>query len=60
VALFHPRRDLWEEHFEVSPELHIVGKTPVGRAMVELRQMNRLVAVEIRREEALRGRFPSP
>lgn len=34
------------------------GRTPTGRATIELLQMNRLLAVAIRREEATRGRYP--
>jgi hypothetical protein len=33
AALYHPRRDRWEEHFRVDPDSgEIVGLTPVGRA----------------------------
>jgi hypothetical protein len=39
VPLYHPRRDAWLEHFEiVGPQ--VVGKTPIGRATVQLLQMN--------------------
>lgn len=39
VLLFDPRKDGWDEQFEVREAL-IVGKNPVGRATVELLQMN--------------------
>ncbi|WP_437311028.1 HNH endonuclease [Sorangium sp. So ce388] len=58
ASLFHPRWARWEDHFDVTGELLIAGKTPTGRATVELLRMNRPLVVEIRREEALRGRFP--
>lgn len=40
VALYHPRRDVWGEHFEVV-DLQIVGRTPTGRATARLLQLNR-------------------
>lgn len=39
ALLVNPRRDQWDEHFELGEAL-VVGKTPVGRATVELLQMN--------------------
>lgn len=42
VPLFHPRRDLWTEHFTFdggSGEL--LGLTPTGRATVACLRMNR-------------------
>lgn len=41
--LFHPRRDAWAEHFELSGDdggLRVLGKTPVGRATVARLRMN--------------------
>jgi hypothetical protein len=39
VRLFHPRQDVWEQHFTwVGPKL--VGLTAVGRATVSLLQCN--------------------
>jgi hypothetical protein len=50
VALFHPRRDAWREHFAWSEDnLRIVGLTPAGRATVALLQMNRPSLVNLRR-----------
>jgi hypothetical protein len=39
VPLFHPRQDVWSEHFEMVGG-QIVGKSPVGRATAQLMQMN--------------------
>ena len=39
VLLFHPRRDVWSDHFALQGPL-IVGLTPTGRAVVSLLQMN--------------------
>jgi 5-methylcytosine-specific restriction endonuclease McrA len=58
VKLFNPRLDRWDAHFEVTDDMEILGTTPTGRATVNLLRMNRPIAVEIRREEALKGRYP--
>jgi hypothetical protein len=39
VRLFHPRTDDWIEHFQFVKAL-LVGKTPVGRATVQVLAMN--------------------
>jgi hypothetical protein len=36
---FHPRTDDWIEHFEFV-EARLVGKTPVGRATIQVPAMN--------------------
>ena len=56
VALFHPRRQRWRDHFRWEG-LRIVGLTPTGRATVAALQMNRPLILAIRQEEALRGRL---
>jgi hypothetical protein len=38
-VLFHPRRDLWRDHFELRGT-QIVPITPVGRVTVRLLQLN--------------------
>ena len=41
VALFHPRRQDWSEHFQFAPDgLTIEGKTPTGRATIRTLEMN--------------------
>ena len=39
VGLFHPRRQIWHEHFTFQ-SVNIVGLTPTGRATVSLLKMN--------------------
>ena len=42
VALFHPRRDVWSEHFAWSDDLQsVIGLSAVGRATIQVLQMNR-------------------
>ena len=51
VALFHPRRDRWEEHFAWN-ELEVAGRTCNGRATAWLMEMNS--DERVRGREALR------
>jgi HNH endonuclease len=50
VQLFHPRQNVWSEHFAKPPELpyQIVGKTPIGRATVVRLDMNSLLQCRAR------------
>ena len=47
VALFHPRREIWREHFGWEGAT-IVGRTPVGRTTVQLLVMNDWQRIELR------------
>lgn len=41
VPVFNPRQDSWSEHFAWAADLiHIVGRTPTGRATVALLDLN--------------------
>lgn len=57
VALFHPRRQKWTDHFAWDGNL-IVGLTGTGRATLQKLKLNRPVILAIREEEAERGRHP--
>jgi hypothetical protein len=59
VALFHPQRDAWEQHFGVDAEgAAIFGITPVGRATVARLQLNRPRHITARRRWIQLGLFP--
>ncbi|MCP3960623.1 MAG: HNH endonuclease [bacterium] len=58
VALFHPRRDLWPDHFRWQG-VRLFGRTGTGRATIEALAMNRPLMIAIREEEALVGRHPA-
>jgi hypothetical protein len=58
VAVFHPRRQIWNEHFRWSG-FRVIGRSPTGRATVELLRMNREIPLAIRVEEARSGRHPA-
>lgn len=40
VRLFHPRRDVWSEHFRLESN-QVIALTDVGRVTVALLQINR-------------------
>lgn len=42
VALFNPRQDNWNDHFDWSEDFtEIIGKTPTGRATIDALKLNR-------------------
>lgn len=47
VPLFHPRQHQWSEHFAWEGTI-IVGRSPVGRATVQLLAMNAWERAEVR------------
>ena len=47
TELFHPRKHVWDEHFE-RRGLSIVGKTPIGRTTVRVLDMNSDDQLELR------------
>jgi hypothetical protein len=56
VALFHPRRDAWSDHFAIQIG-KICGLSPCGRATVRLLQMNAPRRVDLRRDLQDQGLF---
>ena len=57
VALFNPRLDTWTEHFAWDGAL-LVGKTPVGRATIDVLNINDPICVEQREFLIGAGLFP--
>ena len=57
VALYHPRRHSWEDHFAVEVEGIVRGFTPEGRATVLLLGMNDEDRVRLRCQLLRRGKF---
>jgi hypothetical protein len=59
VALYHPRRQHWEDHFSWSEDFTLmVGRTPTGRATIGKLYLNRAGVVNFRRVLAALGRHP--
>lgn len=59
VRLYHPRQDIWAEHFAWSADtLMLVGLTPIGRATIERLRLNRSGVVNLRRLLKSNGLHP--
>jgi hypothetical protein len=60
VRLFHPRQDLWADHFRVEANTGaLAGNTPIGRATVAGLQMNSPAQLEARRQWIRLKLFPA-
>lgn len=59
VRLYHPRRDLWNDHFGLVGA-EIVGYCEIGRATVTLLKMNSEMRLRIRQRLLNRGEFGVP
>lgn len=57
VPLFNPRSDPWNEHFRWE-NVRLIGITAIGRATINLLDLNRPVILAIRQEEIVLGRHP--
>ena len=58
VPLFHPRLDIWIEHFEWS-ESRLVGRTPNARATIQALRLNRPDAIAVRQILMREGVYPA-
>lgn len=59
TPLFHPRQQLWEEHFAGSADvLKVVGVTPTGRATVTALTLNRPGVMNLRKLLMIAGLHP--
>jgi hypothetical protein len=54
IELFHPRKDVWREHFAMIGS-EIVGVSEIGRATVQLLDMNEDERVRMRAQLRLEG-----
>src|SRR5437868_6129997 len=58
VPLFHPRHDRWEDHFDWhGPTL--VGRTPAGRATIQVLAINHPDYIAVREALIAEGAFPA-
>ena len=59
VPLFHPRGDLWNDHFAWSNDfLKINGISPTGRATIDALDMNRESLIRLRNVLYFFGKHP--
>jgi hypothetical protein len=47
--LYHPRRDVWEQHFRLHASALLVGRGPVGRTTIDVLALNDPRQVALRR-----------
>lgn len=57
VALFHPRDDVWSEHFYWQGAT-LVGKTAKARATIDVLKINDELRIGTRRRLSAAGKFP--
>jgi hypothetical protein len=57
VRLFNPRKDRWSQHFAWEGPF-LVGRTHTGRVTIDLLQIDRAEAVELRGYLIREGSFP--
>ncbi len=48
TRLFHPRQDLWLEHFRLETDGRIIGSTPIGRTTIAVLNMNEVSSEALR------------
>lgn len=59
VALYHPRNQKWNAHFQWSPDkVSVEGITATGRATIEALHLNRPEVVNFRKIAMLIGKHP--
>lgn len=59
VRFYHPRRDNWNEHFDISGSL-IKPRTNIGEATVKILQLNDANRLDERELLLANGLFPPP
>lgn len=60
VALYHPRRERWRDHFAWQEGILIEGRTATGRATIGALELNRAVLIYARRRWVEVGWHPPP
>jgi HNH endonuclease len=59
VRLFHPQRDVWQEHFEWDDDkATLLGLTETGRATIQQLRLNTPDRIDLRLVWVEFGRFP--
>jgi hypothetical protein len=59
VRLFDPRRDVWDEHFQIDADSgRVLGLTQIGRASVVRLEMNSAVQLKARHQWIRLGLYP--
>lgn len=56
--LFNPRRQKWDDHFQINADAILNGKTPEGRVTIDVMKMNEESRVEYRLFAMSIGEYP--
>jgi hypothetical protein len=59
VLLYHPRSDVWDEHFQWDGPA-LTGRTPIGRTTIDVLGINAPDCVLLRASLIREGLFPPP
>ena len=59
VRLFHPRQDLWRDHFRWQDTV-LAGRTSIGRVTIDVLAINLPHRLRLRQMLILEGVFPPP
>ena len=58
TKLYNPRQQQWDEHFRLNPDSTIIGRTPEGRATIEVLRINSQSRVKNRQSLTELGSYP--
>jgi hypothetical protein len=58
TALYHPRQQIWADHFELADDMQIKGLSAVGRTTIRVLQMNLGERIGLRQVLAQLGEYP--
>lgn len=58
TKLYNPRRQKWDEHFQVNSDATLTGLTPEGRATIAVLRINDESRIRTRRVALMNGDYP--
>jgi hypothetical protein len=58
TKLYDPRRQVWDDHFQINPDATLTGLSAEGRATIEVLRINEASRVQHRRMIMLLGEYP--
>ncbi|MCC6617261.1 MAG: HNH endonuclease [Anaerolineae bacterium] len=58
TKLYHPRKQRWEDHFQINADATLTGISPEGRATIIVLRINEASRVKQRRIAMVLGEYP--
>lgn len=58
TKLYNPRRQRWDEHFQINPDATLIGISPEGRATIIVLNINEESRVKHRQMAMVLGDYP--